>query len=92
VDIRWARSATKHRISRQRSGYVVQTATTILSEPAPAGSRLTADRLLFLGVDEDGILLEVMAVATDQALLIIHAMKMRAKYADHMKGDDDAHD
>jgi hypothetical protein len=29
VEIRWARSATKHRVSRKRSAYVVQTATTI---------------------------------------------------------------
>jgi hypothetical protein len=92
VEIRWARSATKHRVSRKRSAYVVQTATTILSQPAPVGSRLISDRLVFLGADEDGAMLEVMAVETDHGLLIIHAMSMRAKYANHVKGHDDAND
>jgi hypothetical protein len=89
MEIHWARSATKHRISRERSGYVARTATTILRQPAPAASRAVDDRLVFLGADESGTLLEVMAVETDGGLLIIHAMPMRAKYADHVKGDDD---
>jgi hypothetical protein len=92
VEIRWARSATRHRVSRKRSAYIVQTATTILSQPAPVGSALTSERLVFLGADEDGAMLEVMAVETDYGVLIIHAMKMRAKYSNHVKGHDDAHD
>ena len=31
-----------------------------------------------------------MAIETDHGLLVIHAMTMRAKYQDHLKGDDDA--
>jgi hypothetical protein len=31
-----------------------------------------------------------MTGSTDGGLLIIHAMPMRAKYADHLRGDDDA--
>jgi hypothetical protein len=92
VEIRWARSATKHRVSRKRSAYIVQTATTFLSQPAPLGSRLTSERLIFLGADEDGVMLEVMAVETDYGVLIIHAMKMRSKYANHLEGHDDAND
>jgi len=92
VEIRWARSATKHRVSRKRSAYVVQTATTILSQPAAPGSRLTSERLVFLGADEDGTMLEVMAVETDRGVLIIHAMRMRAKYANYVEGHDDASD
>lgn len=90
ADCGWARSATKHRISRERSAHVVRTATSILSQPAPGGSPAKSDRLIFLGRDETGALLEVMAIETDHGLLVIHAMAMRAKYRDHLKGDDDA--
>lgn len=91
MEIAWTRSATKHRISRTRSGYVARTATTILRQPAPTDSQATDDRLVFLGADESGTLLEVMAVETDAGgLLVIHAMPMRTKYKPHLKGDDDA--
>jgi hypothetical protein len=61
--------------------------------PEPAGARdspAKSDRLIFLGRDETGALLEVMAIETDRGLLVIHAMTMRAKYRIHLKGDDDA--
>jgi hypothetical protein len=90
VEIRWARSATKHRISRERSAYVVRTATSILSQPAPGDSPAKSDRLIFLGRDETGTLLEVMAIETDRGVLVIHAMRMRARYRVYLKGDDDA--
>jgi hypothetical protein len=86
VKIRWAKSATKHRISRQRSGHVARTAETIIREPAPEGSPLEVDRIVFLGADPNGVVLEVMAIETDQGLLIIHAMKMRPKYRPFAKG------
>lgn len=79
--ITWARSATRHRVSRRRSGYVVATTGVIFREPAPAGSPLTDDRLVFLGPDEDREMLEVMAIEThDEGLLIIHAMRIRDRY------------
>jgi hypothetical protein len=38
-------------------------------------------RLVFLGDDEEGIALEVMAVElADDALLVIHAMPLRDRY------------
>jgi hypothetical protein len=79
--IRWARSATRHRISRDRSGYVVRTTGLIFREPAPGGPPLSDDRLVFLGPDEDGEILEVMAIEMDTGgLLIIHAMPIRDRY------------
>ena len=84
--LRWARTATKHRIDHNRSGYVVNTATTIIREPAPVRSPLKDERLVFLGADREGVLLEVMAVETDVGVLIIHAMRMRAKYERHLRG------
>lgn len=85
--ITWKRSATKHRVSHERSRYVALNAKIIIRQPAPADSRLKDDRLVFLGPDDDGTLLEVMAVETDLGLTIIHAMPMRPKYSEHLKGD-----
>lgn len=39
------------------------------------------DRLLYLGDDQDGVALEVIAVELDNgALYVIHAMPLREKY------------
>ena len=45
----------------------------------PAGWGLQ-ERLVFLGDDESGRALEVMAVRTDRGLLVIHAMDLRPKW------------
>ena len=90
MEIRWAKSASKHRINRQRSGHVVKTADTIIRQPPPEESPLGEDRLVFLGPDPNGVMLEVMVIETDQGLLIIHAMKMRQKYRPFLKGNADA--
>lgn len=77
--IRWARSATKHRISRRRSRYVIENAGLRfrISGPEEAGE----DRLLYLGDDESGLALEVMAVEIEgDDLYVIHAMPMRKRY------------
>lgn len=86
MGIEWKRSATKHRISRERSGYVVQFAKCIFHIPAPEGA--ADDRLLFLGRDAEGQLLEVLALATDTGLIVIHAMSIRKKYLPYYKEPD----
>ena len=49
----------------------------------PDPSQAEADLVLFLGPDEHGLPLEVVAVdLADGDLLVIHAMKMRAAYTD----------
>lgn len=79
MTIRWARSATKHRISRRRSRHVVEHAGLRFRIPPPGG--VGDDRFLYLGDDEEGIALEVMAVELeDSSLYMIHAMKLRDKY------------
>jgi hypothetical protein len=90
VEISWAQSATKHGISRERSGHVARTAEAIISEPPPEDSPLEDDRIVFLGPDPNGVMLEVMALETDQGLLIIHAMKLRRKYRPFLQGAEDA--
>lgn len=52
--------------------------------PAPAGQ--VDDRLLFLGDDEEGIALEVMAVELQGGgLYVIHAMGLRERYRPQYK-------
>ena len=47
--------------------------------PPPEGR--TDDRLLYLGDDESGVALEVMAVELeDGGLLVIHVMPLRKRY------------
>jgi hypothetical protein len=82
VDLRWARSATKHRIARERSRYVIEHCGLLFEQPPPAGAPAGAEpRLVYLGDDADGVALEVMAVELeDGSLLVIHAMALRDGY------------
>jgi len=80
--LRGARSATKHRISRKRIRHALEHCLVILEEDPPAGhSKARAPRLVFLGEDPTGVELEVIAVETDHAnLMVIHAMRQRPRY------------
>jgi hypothetical protein len=82
VNLKWARSATKHRISRERSRYVIEHCGLRFKQEAPANAPVGASsRLVFLGDDTDGIALEVMAVELDdENLLVIHSMPLRDRY------------
>jgi hypothetical protein len=77
--IRWARSATKHRVARARSAFVIEHCGLVFRVPPPAGE--LDERLLFLGDDEEGAALEVMAVELQgRGLYVIHAMNLRQRY------------
>jgi hypothetical protein len=79
VKIRWARSATRHRIKRSRSQYVIENCGLIFDLPPPASDQ--DERLLFLGDDQLGIPLEVMAVELqDGDLYVIRVMRLRDRY------------
>lgn len=83
LELQWARSASRHRISRERSRYVIENCDLLFDEAPPPGSRtLSLDlRVVFLGDDQEGVALEVMAVELDDnALLVIHAMRLRKRY------------
>jgi hypothetical protein len=82
VDLRWAGSATRHRIARERSRYVIEYCGLRFEQPPPAGAPAGAEpRLVYLGDDADGVALEVMAVELeDGSLLVIHAMALRDSY------------
>ncbi len=79
----WARSATKHGISEDRSGYVIEHSRTFSKVPAPPNSPpgLNVPRRLYLHDDADGIPLEVLAIELESGdLSVIHAMEMQEKY------------
>ncbi len=82
--VRFARSATKPRISKERIRYVIAHCGLAFEEPAPSSSaEALDDRLLCLGDDADGKALEVMVVAGSKGeLVVIHAMGLRSKYKD----------
>jgi hypothetical protein len=82
VDLRWARSATKHLIARERSRYVIEHCGLRFEQPSPADAPAGAEpRLVYLGDDADGVALEVMAVELeDGSLPVIHAMSLRDRY------------
>jgi hypothetical protein len=82
VDLRWARAATKHRVSRERSRYVIEhCGLRFDQEPLGDSPENASPRLVFLGDDEGGVALEVMAVELeDDSLLVIHAMPLRDRY------------
>ncbi len=78
--ISWARSATKHRISRQRSLHVVRHAGICFRE-GDADGWYDEPRFVFLGPDAEACPLEVVAVAPeDGSLVIIHAMSLRERW------------
>jgi hypothetical protein len=80
--LRWARSATRHRISRKRIRFVIEHCFLILGEDPPPDRLGAADRrLVFLGEDPQQTPLEVMAVKVENGnLRVIHAMELRPRY------------
>jgi hypothetical protein len=80
--IRFARSATKHRISRKRPLYVIEQCGFQVIERRRSESLRGPDRrVLFLGDDLEGVALEVLAAENEQEeFTVIHAMNLRNKY------------
>ncbi|MBA2488414.1 MAG: toxin [Chloroflexi bacterium] len=80
--IRFARTVVRHGVSQVRARYVVEHCTCPLYSGEPGDE----DLVIFLGPDETGVPLEVMAIdLADGNLLVIHAMKMRRKYVDNYR-------
>lgn len=70
--IKFARSARRHRIGTARALAAMEDA----GEPQriPASREGESDRLLWIGRDDRGLLLEVIAVERPDVLLVIHVM------------------
>lgn len=69
-DVRFTRSARKHRIGRDRALYVITTATPTRY---PATDDLDP-RLEWIGYDDRGLELEVIAVELPDMWMVIHVM------------------
>ena len=82
MSVRFARSATKHRVSKESIHHVIAHCGLRFEQSPPVGEREVRDlRLLYLGDDGNGRALEVMAVElANGELLVIHAMPLREKY------------
>lgn len=76
------RSARKHGIADEDIVHAVEHALTI-------GEQEDA-KTLYLGPDRSGNLLELVSVARDDGTeIVIHAMRMRAKYEPFLRGEGD---
>lgn len=80
--VRFARLATKHRVSKERIRYVIAHCGLAFEEPVPISDADVLDaRLVCLGDDPDGRAIEVIAVEGSKGeLIVIHAMALREKY------------
>jgi hypothetical protein len=80
--IHFARSATKHRISRERSLYVIEQCGIQFIKRRRSESRHGPDKhVLFLGDDLGDVAIEVLAAENEEEeFTAIHAMNLRNKY------------
>jgi hypothetical protein len=68
--LRWFRSARRHRVGRAHALHVMTTNHPIVV-PATAAYD---ERLVWIGVDDRGIELEIVALALPEAVIVIHVM------------------
>ena len=70
MDTRFTQSARKHRIGKARAKYVIRNCEPILVK-SKAGME---ERRIWVGKDDRGLELEIVAVAVKDYLLVIHVM------------------
>jgi hypothetical protein len=77
--LRWFRSARRHRIGKAHALHVVD---TVDPEQVPATS--TADaRLVWIGEDDRGVELEIVALDLPDAVVVIHVMPTKLRRPGH---------
>jgi hypothetical protein len=82
-NIDWARSSTRHRISRGRTLFTMRSAGICFED---GSSNEGETRLYFFGDDRDGTPLEILALeGEDEGLFVIHSMRLRARFMDRYK-------
>lgn len=78
--IAFARSATKHRISRERALYVIERCGIQFVERRRSSLSGVDQRVVFVGNDLEGVALEVIAVEQEEfEFMVIHAMDLRER-------------
>jgi hypothetical protein len=69
-EIRWYRSARRHRIGKAHAMHVINSI-----EPEYVQATATTDaRLVWVGEDDRGVELEIVALDLDEAVVVIHVM------------------
>jgi hypothetical protein len=90
LQLTFARSAKRHGISHERARYVVEHCGVPLYQPVRAGQHVV---VMFLGLDQHGVPLEIAAVeAASEELIVIHAMRLRRKFRSDLERVIAAHD
>jgi len=68
--VRWYRSARRHRIGKAHAMHVIASV-----EPVPIPASPPSDaRLVWIGMDDRGIELEIVALDLEDAVVVIHVM------------------
>lgn len=82
TSVQFARSATKHRVSKESIRHVIDRCGLRFEESAPVRDAGVLDhRLVYLGDDAADRALEVIAVeGVKGELIVIHAMRLRDRY------------
>lgn len=81
--ITWARSATRHRIPRARTRFVIEHAGICFEDGV---GKKGEPRLYFFGDDEQGRPLEIVAIeGGGRRLLVIHSMLLRRRFETRYK-------
>jgi hypothetical protein len=70
MEIRFTQSARKHRIGKGRALYVIENS----SPEFISGESLRSDKLIWVSQDDRGLELEIVAVAENDYLVVIHVM------------------
>jgi len=77
-EVRFTQAARKHRVSNGRARQVINDPLVTLTFPAPEPGM--DDRIVFIGDDNSGRALEVIAVDLPEYLLVIHVQDLQAKF------------
>ena len=76
VELRFTKSARKHKIGRARAVYIVEHPFVVVAVARPGAEEI----LMHLGDDETGRAFEVGVVQEGDTYVVIHAMGLREKY------------
>ncbi len=68
--VRWYRSARRHRIGKAHAKFVID---SVVPDHVPATATAHA-RLVWIGEDDRGIELEIVALDLDDAIVVVHVI------------------
>jgi hypothetical protein len=69
MEVRWSQSSRRHRIGRAHARHVMSTV-----EPAESMTTAGSAALLWIGTDDRGVELEIVAAVLPDLYLVIHVM------------------